>query len=271
MSKKKGFTLIEVAIFLVITGALFIAVTVGVQNSINQQRHNDSVQGFTDFLKNIYSSATNTENLPGGGRSDKAIYGKLVTFGESSAPSGEEGDHNEKTIYIYNVVGDANEDGALGSGNALSLLKALNADVVTIEDGEVKPFGIIDSYVPRWSAEIENTNNYDLFKGALLIIRHPSSGTVYTFVLNNSETIEVNQKIKDPMLADSYQSILGEYLDEKYFKIEQIDFCVNPEGDQASTLRYDVKISANARNASGISIVPDGSEKNVCNGEVSGE
>ena len=39
LGKKRGFTMIEVALFLAITGALFAGVTVGVQNSIFQQRY----------------------------------------------------------------------------------------------------------------------------------------------------------------------------------------------------------------------------------------
>ena len=44
MKKKLGFTIIEVALFLALTGFLFVAIAVGVQNSIHQQRQNDAVQ-----------------------------------------------------------------------------------------------------------------------------------------------------------------------------------------------------------------------------------
>ena len=55
--KKKGFTLIEVALFLAITGMLFIGIAAGVQNSIYQQKINDSVQGFAEFLRSVYYNA----------------------------------------------------------------------------------------------------------------------------------------------------------------------------------------------------------------------
>ena len=85
------------------------------------------------------------------------------------------------------MVGDANENGALGSGNALSLLAALNADVATVEDEKVKPFGIIDSYVPRWSAQIENTNNYETpyFSANETIIYKSKSGTLTLLEIRN--------------------------------------------------------------------------------------
>ena len=56
---KLGFTLIEVSLFLAITGLLFLGVTLGVQNSIYQQRYNDAVQSFANFLGNIYDEVLN--------------------------------------------------------------------------------------------------------------------------------------------------------------------------------------------------------------------
>ena len=55
-NSRRGFTLIEVALFLVVTGALFAAVTIGVQNSIYQQRQNDAVQNFAEFIRSAYAA-----------------------------------------------------------------------------------------------------------------------------------------------------------------------------------------------------------------------
>ena len=74
---KNGFTIIEVSLFLAITGLLFLSVTLGVQNSIYQQRYNDSVQGFVNFLRNVYNEVLNVQS-EGNGRHDKAIYGKMI-------------------------------------------------------------------------------------------------------------------------------------------------------------------------------------------------
>ena len=263
MSRKKGFTLIEVAIFLVITGALFVAVTVGVQNSISQQRFNDSVQSFVDFLRNVYSEVTNVENNESAGRSEKAIYGKLITFGETSKPSEvESSDARMNSIYVYTVIGDIKD---ISNGNTLDLLNALNADVVVETKDEnsssFKPAGLIESYVPRWSAQIENTNNFEQFIGAILIVRHPKSGTVYTYVKKGS-TIEVNDAINKSKNGNGYSNVLIDHLKKESFKIETVDFCVNPEGDQPFYNRRDVRIKLGARNASAVNIVSD--EDSAC-------
>ena len=41
------------------------------------------------------------------------------------------------------------------------------------------------------------------------------------------------------------------------FNQDQLDLCVNPNGDADSDLRKDVRIVANAKNASGVVLVPD--------------
>ena len=79
---KKGFTLIEVSLFIAITGLLFVTIIVGTQNSIWQQKYNDSTQNFANFLKNIYAEVSNTQGVHGG-MSDKAIYGKLIVLEKS--------------------------------------------------------------------------------------------------------------------------------------------------------------------------------------------
>ena len=78
---RRGFTLVEVALFLAITAAIFVSIAVGTQNSIFQQRYNDAVQNFAEFLRSMYSQVTNVQS-EGYGRSEYAIYGKLVNFEE---------------------------------------------------------------------------------------------------------------------------------------------------------------------------------------------
>ena len=60
--KKNGFTLVEMSLFLAVTGLLFVGIIAGTQNTIRRQRYNDSVQNFVDFWRNIYASVSNTQN-----------------------------------------------------------------------------------------------------------------------------------------------------------------------------------------------------------------
>lgn len=251
--QKGGFTLIEVSLFLAITALLFLAVTIGVNNSVFQQRYNDSVQSLVEFLRAAYAETENVQSTTGG-RTNHAIYGKLVTFGEEYDLNGEKNESDK--VFTYNVAGKI--DGDIGTGGALSALKNADADVVT--DGKLN--GIVESFTPKWQSQIQVTgkDKIDEFKGAILIVRHPRSGTVYTLVMDKN-TIEVNRAIKE-----GSSSILGNYLNkdkEPHFDIKQLDFCVNPNGAQQSGLRADVRIGVGARNSAAIEVITDG-ENNMC-------
>ena len=261
-----GFTLIEVALFLAVTGALFVGVAVGVQNSIFQQRYTDSVQNFTEFLRGIYAGVLNVQNASGNnGRSEYAIYGKLVTFGETYNLVGEE--DGKRHIYTYDVIGDVGDP---NNGELLKALGELNANVVFDEGDKVVPIGVVDEYTLRWGAELQNTGHMP-FVGSLLVVRHPKSGTVYTYV---GELIEVNEAIKNENLAktsnpsaafDSILGLSGSGQNSYDFLMQDVNFCINPAG---SNLRGDVRIISGARNASGIEIVSMDSNNNECMGGV---
>lgn len=247
--KKHGFTLIEVAIFLAVTGALFAAVTIGVQNSIYQQRYNDTVQSFVDFLGDLYSEVLNVQNSAEGGRSDEAIYGKLVTFGEED--SGED----KQVIHTYDVVAKAVNSWDVGNQNTLTLLKnpGMSANVVN-KEGEL--VGIIEDYTPRWAARIQEKESFEDYKGALLIVRNVQSGVVQTYVWDgDKETIEVKKAINEEETIDVFDiNGEGESILNK-FKSETVDYCVNPNGSDESNTRMDVRIVAGAHDESGIELI----------------
>lgn len=277
-----GFTLIEVAIFLAITGALFISVAVGVQNSVYQQRNNDSVQNFIEFLRSVYGQVGDVQNT-GGGRSEKAIYGKLITFGESYNLAGEQvnGGESGNTAFVYTVIGDVNKNSE--SGGALPLLEKLGANVtrrVEKEDGstELVLAGIAESYTPKWAAQIEPSCDkkvvdcdYTPLKGMVLIVRHPNSGTIYTYYAD--KLIEVNKIINEAKISGrtSVNPFIqpgsgGEtnYLTDGTFESKQIDFCINTSGEANVTNRTDVRIIRGAKNASGIEQVANDVEGYLC-------
>ena len=254
---RRGFTLIEVLLFLAITSLLFLGVTIGVQNSIFEQRYNDSVQSFMEFLRTAYSEVLNVQDI-GGGRSERAIYGKLITFGENTNPSGTQ--NSDHAIFVYDVIANAEvvgDESGSTNGDAKTLLKNMNVNVLVNEGGKVKPFGIVESYTPKWGATInppcDGTNcYYDSVSGSVLIIRHPNSGTVYTY---SGSVIQVNEKIKNNAVGD-YAGVLSSVI-LTFSSSADIDFCVNPDGGETSRIRRDVRIEAGARNASGVEMIPD--------------
>lgn len=292
--KHVGFTLIEVALFLAISGLLLVGIIAGTQNSIWNQRFFDSVQNYTEFLRSIYSQVSNPQSV-GSGRADTAIYGKLVVFGETTGLDGEPTNTGyTQEVFVYDVVGDVAGAGS-GTGTAKKMLRDLKANVVVAtkvdEFGrvvEVGPAGIVQTYSPRWMASIEGVERVNgewAFQGSILVVRHPRSGTINTLI--SSEVIQVNEAIRDfnagggknenhavwSLLTSELgaENSDGIETDPGSFTTQRIDFCVNPYGlGSPSELRRNVRLVANARNASGVELINLDSEENACR-ELAGE
>lgn len=269
---KHGFTLIEVAIFLAVTGALFAAITIGVQNSIYQQRYNDVVDNFVDFLGNLYSEVVNVQN-DGTGRTDQAIYGKLVTFGEDD----DGAETGKQTIRVYNVIAKAVNSWDVGNQNTLELLRRDDMGTNVIhkitqvnEEGDepelidqYEPVGMVEEYTPRWASKIENPDNFEDFEGSLLIVRNAQTGMVRTFFSKN--VIQVNKTITEGLGDNRNPFEYGDglnYLDE--FDMVNVDFCVNPNGNEATNTRMDVRVIRGAQDASGVEKIPFDNEHYEC-------
>ena len=263
---RKGFTIIEVVIFLAITGIIFMAIVAGTRNVMSRQRYNDTTQNFAEFLRGVYSKLTSIENH-GDGRSDKAIYGKLITFGEALNFAGEANNDNE--IFVYDIIGDAASSGG-GGNDVLDTLIALNADVVkVVGTNNIDYAGIKESYLPKWMARVEKTDSHDLYRGSVIIVRSATSGTIYTFTLD--EVIEVNSAVRnntprsllmgtgDPTNPNGPKKI-------KKFTSGNVDFCIqSDDGRIYNGLRRDIRIIANARNSSGVEVMPlDDLSQNAC-------
>jgi len=199
-----------------------------VQNSISQQRFNDVVQNYVEFLRSIYAGVTNVQSS-GAGNTERAIYGKMVTFGESGS---------QGKIMVYNVTGNANDG---GSGDLASSLDSLDAKIES--SGE--------SYTLRWGAKIETVGSNNEYKGALMIIRHPRSGMVYT--MSRTSVVDPKGPFNDKFW-ESFTKNLS----------KEVDYCIDPDNDDSNRRRVDVRIAKNARNSSSIEIRAD--ESNLCKG-----
>lgn len=307
MKKRKGFTLVEVVLFLAVSAMLFVGIIAGTGNSLQQQRYNDSVQNFVEFLRSVYSQVSNPQSV-GGGNSDYALYGRLISFGQTVGFDGETTDDagitgDAQRIYVYDVIGKV--DLKMTSGGLGELIKNLQVSVakpVEIDGGwKVEPAGQIETYLTRWSATIENTgkdadgkkiwNNPEdlLYKGSILVIRNPQSGTINTLV--NDAVFDINEEIRkynddrggpigtarSTIVGGSEESRLREALGKWFmdyygdvnnpnFKPQEVDFCVNPYGVGVTNLgqRRNVRILRNSRNASGVLLIDLDSEDNKC-------
>ena len=169
----------------------------------------------------------------------------------------------------------------MGTGSVTEMLVDLKANVVIEEENDQWiPAGEAVDYVPRWGAEIETTRRDEdkkfkkdeklAFKGSILVVRHPRSGTINTLI--SSKVIEVNEAVaksrsgemSDERMNGLLTSVLNSS-DDDAFKPREIDFCLNPFGYGVETdNRRDIRIAENARNGSGVQIIDLDSEENRC-------
>ena len=255
---KKGFTLVEVALFLALSGILVAGVISGTNRSLARQRYNNSVETFKDFISNIYSQVLYTQTTrPEPGRSEQAIYGKLITFGENEDP----------TVHTYTVVGKVLSSKDISNIGHLTTIEALDYVGVTLYDDSGE---LIDekTYDPKWGTSIEHDSDIESsdkkLELAVLIARSPVSGAISTYVSPEMINPHGGTEIKLKKYLPSWNGY-EERDPELEFKPKEINFCLNSEDKWAAgNFRRNIRINKNAHNSSAMEIINDDDEGNKC-------
>jgi len=182
-SYKSGFTIIETMLFLAITGALVVGVLVGTGASINIQRYRDSVTSLKSLIQKQYSDALNVQNgvrakaiacdasasvsetgaTQPRGQSDCVVMGKLVTI-------------DNTTVTTSTVIGAGVNSGNLSD---VDLIKSYNLSILnsTSETSQLE-WGTKIAWPVSGGGAKNPTTPREI---AILIVRSPQSGQIYTF------------------------------------------------------------------------------------------
>ena len=246
IKKTHGFTIIEVMLFLAVTGALTIAILAGAGVQINQQRYRDSVSSLKSFLQAQYSEVTNVindrdnnwrcnadgtvEQVANGGQprgtTDCVILGRLVTV-----------DATGMQLTASNVVG----------------YKAPNAPDATSDIAELENYAMAVSTINQetdevsWGARIVSPQNLANPQSmSILIVRSPLSGAVLTFT------------------TEATPQNVGDMIDAR--NMQQRDLCVDPSAGSLVGQRLAVRIAAFASNQSAIETPAASGEGAPCQG-----
>ncbi|MBQ1373668.1 hypothetical protein IIY66_02595 [Candidatus Saccharibacteria bacterium] len=177
----------------------------------------------------------------GGGNSNHVIYGRMITFGNN----------NDDEVISYSIIGKD-----LDGGSFENVLEYISDDEVGAYVGWYgeKGAGLTETYVPKWGSriEIKEGGGFKLFEGAIMIVRHPETGSIYTYATENTSYEEGDSITKDSFVVNGTT------------RVDTLDLCVNPNGETNSNFRKDVRIVKDAKNASGVILVPDDAEDNKC-------
>lgn len=227
LDKYAGFTIIETMLFLGITGLLVMGVLVGAGTSINVQRYRDSVKSLQSVLQKQFSEVSNVSNDGTAdascgnsprGQSDCVILGRFITTTDS------------KKVSIKSVIGTI-PNFPTASTNDVDVLKDYGINVSPV-NGEM--------YDIEWGASIDSPilpSGIHPIVFSMLILRSPLSGTIRSFVSEDTTT---------PVLDGDIESLLT-----TANLSHSVTACVNSNGMFAGG-KSAVLITANATSAGGI-------------------
>lgn len=241
MKRTSGFTIIEVVLFLSISGILTVGILAGAGSSINQQRYRDSVNSFVVLLQDQYSEVINTRNerlssnesvsgcgSQSRGRAGCTIVGKLIYSRDSSE------------VVISNIIAK-NPNNYLSTDSDSEAFRKINLAI----DSDT-----VDTRTLEWDAllaEYERASSRPNF--SVFIGQSPVSGAVRTFVATDY-TPEVNSTFVD------WNKILTSQALE-----EDLRLCVISRSAFSGPTRY-VTLLSGSSNSSGISVEND--ENGAC-------
>lgn len=181
-SAHRGFTIIEVMLFLAISGVMVAALLGGWTLMINTQRYKDSVDTVYGYLQDQYNlvynvenersaslSCTNAQITEGGagsarGQSNCVLMGRYVKVTDGA------------TLRSYAVVGREPSGGA--SGTDTEQIRQYRPTVVAQSIGLTE----VEQLVP-WGAVLEKPGAQGGWNGQILLLRSPSSGIVHRYIV----------------------------------------------------------------------------------------
>lgn len=200
--REEGFTLIEIILFLSITGILIITMLGGVTVALNTQRYQDSVLSFKGFVQSQYSALQNVANnrdndwscvkggspTPNGvsiprGQTDCLLMGRYMVI-------------NGNRLFAADVVGS--QTGDSDGANDIQIIK----DDYTLS---VYP-GFVEESTMDWGTEIGCPTVYSDGSSnpsncprtfTLLLVRSPSSGIMYSFATAGANENPTSSQLED--------------------------------------------------------------------------
>lgn len=186
--KERGFTIIEVIMFLAVTVMLIMAILIGSGNSINTQRYRDSVLSFKSFLQNQYTQVINVSN-------DSLTN---VCYGDSTADN-HRGQSN--CVIIGRYITTQNNSNSLSIKTVLGYIPEVEAstkdDVGVLTDYDIKVIDIeSEEYRFEWGASLVREKSNEPFVFSMLIVRSPISGVARTFLETEQGSVIADKDIK---------------------------------------------------------------------------
>lgn len=233
-----GFTIIEVMLFLAVSGLLAIGILVGSGVAIGQQRYRDSVSSLKSFVQEQYNQTANVVNDRSG---DEACSGANVVQPPDDVASPQA--RGTSDCFLMGRLVTVGADGKqLSAADVVGYRTSTSAAVEPTDLGELKKnykLGIStinqDSREVEWGAQIVKPKTSTAMPLTVLIVRSPVSGSTMTFVKDGVQT-DLNGMVASGIVAAPKS------------------MCVDPAGGTIAGERLAVRIGAYATAQSAIEI-----------------
>jgi type II secretory pathway pseudopilin PulG len=221
----RGFTIIETMLVLAITGALVAGLLIGVGSSVSTQRYKDAVVTLKSFMQSQYSQVSDVTNT----RDVNWSCGAAASPAQTNAGTAP-GQSDCVILGRYVSIVGGNVTSAVVVGYPLSSAST-GTDIATLKNNYT--LGISTSSIStsmlEWGAQIswpqsgaESKNPTMPRSFAMVIVRSPDSGTMYTFTSNAVNGIDAvsSATLKD-MMVENLSTVPGQA--ERFI-------CVDPNG-----------------------------------------
>ena len=249
---QSGFTVIEVILFLAITGVLFAVLMIGVGTGINQQRYLDSARSYRALIQDQYAAALNTEN-------------RITQVGECTLDSSNKATINQdanrnidrgtsKCVVMGRAIRILPESGGVVSIQTSSVT-GYNADNADVQD--MLDIDAIVKFNPQiakfdqsvtdldWGSYLTTTDNPRRPSEAVIVIlRSPSTGNIRVFT---SKTSHQSDDLSDIITVTNATEVLSNCIEN---------------GTPTLTPRILVSVDPRISNADGVRL--DGGNNEVC-------
>ncbi len=218
---QRGFTIIEVMLFLAISGLLFAMLMIGVNNGIAQQRYLDSVRSYKAFLQDQYSETLNTRNSRSNSLDCTATG--VVDNGADSTPG-----TNANCVILGRVIKITPDGQKVTVDNVIGHTTADRSD--DLETYNPQAMGQEETWDMDWGSQLklDDTQGFGTnTQPMILIIRSPASGLVRVFVA--SSNVDLKDMVSSDNAATYTTSKLCHYIDGESGSLPKQWVAVDPK------------------------------------------
>jgi type II secretory pathway pseudopilin PulG len=230
----KGFSIIEVILFLGVTGLIMAVLLTGVSVALNRERYHDAVNSFQDYLQGQYNLVANVNNSRA--NTDICKNGKIVVGGGTDNGRGT----SDCTI-VGRVLYSTVDGRSIDSAQVYATVDAANLsggdDAQVLRDAKLTVSPQVDNFVIGWSTQLVSGDG-SLLPFSILIARTPTSGQIHTYAISKADQAPID--------------IIGHVSASPGFLM-----CVSNPGLMPGAVRTGVILAPDAVNSSGVLFAPE--------------